>query len=168
MSGHLRAKEWGYRKIWIDKNGSIPSGYDIHHVDFDHSNNSLENLELVDHETHMRFHAGWILENGEWWKPCISCGLTKRISTDFSKRLREDSYNYRVSQRCNDCFNGSKDGLNSAQIRNGWKVVDGELFKPCSQCGELKKVSTEFDKMRKYGHSRCKICRSYDRNWSSR
>ncbi len=32
-------------------------GFDVHHIDGDHSNNSPENLVLLEHWDHMRFHG---------------------------------------------------------------------------------------------------------------
>lgn len=40
--------------IWETFNGSVPSGYEINHVDHDKSNNSLQNLELVTHSENLK------------------------------------------------------------------------------------------------------------------
>lgn len=34
----------------------IPKGFDVHHKDFNKDNNEIENLEVVEHEQHMRYH----------------------------------------------------------------------------------------------------------------
>jgi AraC-like DNA-binding protein len=36
-----------HRRVWIDAHGPIPDGWDIHHLDRDKSNNSLDNLEAL-------------------------------------------------------------------------------------------------------------------------
>lgn len=45
-----------HRRIWIEANGEIPDGYQVHHIDGDWSNNALENLRLVEREAHNRQH----------------------------------------------------------------------------------------------------------------
>lgn len=41
-----------HRYVWEKHNGHIPNGYDIHHLDRDKTNNSIENLELISHSEH--------------------------------------------------------------------------------------------------------------------
>jgi hypothetical protein len=36
-----------HRYVWEYYNGKIPKGYEIHHVDFDRSNNNISYLQLV-------------------------------------------------------------------------------------------------------------------------
>lgn len=38
--------------------GSIPKGYEIHHVDGDKFNNHISNLIVVSHEDHLKLHNG--------------------------------------------------------------------------------------------------------------
>ena len=50
-----------YRKIWIEANGKIPRdtlnrSYEIHHIDGDHTNNLLDNLECITIEEHYKKH----------------------------------------------------------------------------------------------------------------
>ena len=50
-----------YRKIWEEAHGPIPKdkdgrSYEIHHIDGEHSNNSLENLVAVSIEEHFDIH----------------------------------------------------------------------------------------------------------------
>ena len=45
-----------HRYIWQKHYGEIPKGFDIHHKDHDKSNNSIENLELVDRHKHHSDH----------------------------------------------------------------------------------------------------------------
>ena len=46
-----------YRKQYAEKYGiTIPSDYDIHHVDLNHDHNEIGNLLLIPHDLHMRLH----------------------------------------------------------------------------------------------------------------
>lgn len=49
---HLRV----HRVIWMCVNGDVPDGYQIHHIDHNTSNNSINNLELVEEHEHKREH----------------------------------------------------------------------------------------------------------------
>lgn len=48
----IRAHRW----VWISLHGTIPPGYHIHHKDENKSNNSIENLELIERSRHFRHH----------------------------------------------------------------------------------------------------------------
>ena len=46
-------KQWlAHRWIWTQVNGEIPKGYDVDHIDFNPSNNKIENLQLVTRKQH--------------------------------------------------------------------------------------------------------------------
>lgn len=46
-----------HRVVWEYFNGSIPTGYDIHHKDHNKKNNDIENLTCVSRKEHRRIHA---------------------------------------------------------------------------------------------------------------
>lgn len=49
--------ESNYRKFYQGQCGiQIPDGFDIHHLDFDRSNNNLDNLLLLPTELHSKYH----------------------------------------------------------------------------------------------------------------
>jgi hypothetical protein len=50
-----------HRLVWEAFNGEIPHGHSIHHIDGDHTNNRLDNLQLVSEREHRLIH---IAENG--------------------------------------------------------------------------------------------------------
>jgi hypothetical protein len=57
-TGHYRNPNGDlHRRIWEADRGPIPDGMIIHHIDEDPSNNSLENLMLMEHAEHSRHHA---------------------------------------------------------------------------------------------------------------
>lgn len=45
-----------YRKIYEQHHGEIPKGYHIHHIDGNHSNNSIDNLACVTAQEHYDIH----------------------------------------------------------------------------------------------------------------
>ena len=73
----------GYRKIWSDNYGPIPvdengRSYEIHHIDGDRDNNSLDNLMCISIEEHYRIHY----EQGDFF----ACGLIGMRMNDLSPR----------------------------------------------------------------------------------
>lgn len=45
-----------HRRVWCDHHGAIPMGCDIHHIDGDWRNNTVDNLECVERVAHKRKH----------------------------------------------------------------------------------------------------------------
>jgi len=74
-----------YRQKWIQANGPIPKDnngrpYEIHHVDGNRSNNSLDNLICVSIEEHYKIH----LEQKDYqsaWRVANRLGLSKEEIT---------------------------------------------------------------------------------------
>lgn len=64
-----------YRSIWRKYFGEIPKdkhgrSYEIHHIDGNHSNNSIDNLKLVSIEEHYDIHE----KQGDW----VACALISK------------------------------------------------------------------------------------------
>lgn len=73
-----------YRKIWEDTYGKIPSdengrSYEIHHIDGNHINNSIDNLICISIEEHYNIHY----EQGDY----AACHLITKRMTDDPKEL---------------------------------------------------------------------------------
>jgi len=61
----------GYRKIWSKIYGEIPKdelgrSYEIHHIDGNRNNNSIENLTCVSIKEHYEIHKKQYIENGNY------------------------------------------------------------------------------------------------------
>jgi hypothetical protein len=55
-----------YHKAWLSAHPErseqwlkdhLADGFDVHHIDSDHENNDPENLVLIEHVDHMKFHG---------------------------------------------------------------------------------------------------------------
>lgn len=54
-----------YRKLYEKHYGiKIPPEYDVHHIDFDHHNNDINNLLLLPRELHQRLHKCFLSNGG--------------------------------------------------------------------------------------------------------
>ena len=46
-----------HRFVWEENNGVIPKGYEIHHIDFNKSNNNISNLIMLSKKEHLEIHS---------------------------------------------------------------------------------------------------------------
>lgn len=89
--GYIRISKNGQRKylhtlIWEQHNGPLPKGYQLHHIDHNPHNNSLDNLLPVTPIQHRRLHAGFSLDpndNSKWLKTCPCCKQTLPATPQF-------------------------------------------------------------------------------------
>ena len=58
-------KKINYRKLYTKNIGLIPKNWDIHHIDFNHDNNNLDNLIAVPKKVHTVIHQTGYLERQE-------------------------------------------------------------------------------------------------------
>ena len=54
-----------YRKLYKENIGAIPNDWDIHHIDFNHDNNNLNNLIAVPKIVHTVIHQTGYLSKDE-------------------------------------------------------------------------------------------------------
>ena len=45
-----------HREVWKSRNGKIPKGYAVHHIDEDRANNDISNLDLLLRSEHTSLH----------------------------------------------------------------------------------------------------------------
>ena len=58
-----------HRYVWEFYNGKIPNGCEIHHIDGDHSNNTIENLQCLTKPEHEKIHSEMLSdEKKEWYR----------------------------------------------------------------------------------------------------
>lgn len=72
----------------------------VHHINKVKTDNRIENLMIVDINTHNKLDNGWVLKSDEWWKDCPMCGNHLKVSEEnFYKCAKQFFY------KCIDCSN---------------------------------------------------------------
>lgn len=166
-----------HRAVWEHHNGEIPKGYHIHHKDGDRSNNSIDNLALVESSDHLSGHM--TPEKREWAKQNIKKAIEAAPKWHRSKAglewHSEHSKNAWESRKpteyvCDFC--GKKyESLNISYTGNHFcsnncksafrrkSGVDNEM-RVCAKCGE-QFVTNKYSKA-KFCSA---ICARHSRKW---
>ena len=127
-----------HRYVWEQEVGPIPDGFDVHHIDGDKSNNSIDNLSLLTNRAHQILHG-------------------KEESRKAKMRL-----NIAKAQEAAKAWHSSPEGLawHSEQGKRTAENVELKEF-VCSYCGK-KFLSKPFGQ-----HKYCSgACKSADRRAS--
>ncbi len=45
-----------HKLVWEEAHGPVPQGYELHHLDGDKANWTLDNLKMLDRHTHQKIH----------------------------------------------------------------------------------------------------------------
>jgi hypothetical protein len=112
--GRLRME---HNIIWEENYGTIPIGYQIHHIDLNKENNTITNLMLVTPLEHKRLHSGCRLINGEWEKPCKVCNKYKKANSDNWYYSR----GWINGKICKQCFIEKSLQTRKVLVEKGWK-----------------------------------------------
>ena len=87
---HEKSRESLHRYVWKFFNRAIPKGYVIHHKDENKSNNSIENLELMEKQEHTIMHIKeFHRENPNHSRECIERNQDKCREWHKSKQGNE-------------------------------------------------------------------------------
>ena len=57
-----------HRYVWEFYNTKIPDGYEVHHIDFDRSNNNISNLQLLTVSEHKKLHGELLTDEQREWR----------------------------------------------------------------------------------------------------
>jgi hypothetical protein len=112
--GRLRME---HNLVWESYHGEIPKGMQIHHIDFDKTNNKIENLRCVTPLEHKRLHSGCIIIDNEWFKPCSVCGQYKKCDKEHWYFSR----GWINGKICKKCFIKKSLQVRTQLESKGWK-----------------------------------------------
>lgn len=160
----MRQRSLKYRNIYIKAYGKIPKdefgrSYDIHHIDGDHTNDSLENLIAIPIQEHYNIHYA-----NEDWHACFLIAIRmkmpveeiSKISALAAKKRVENGTHYwlskehskEVSSRINEAVNNGTYHMLGGKIQK-----DFQLERSKKGIHQWNGSSHNFDKLKNGTHS---------------
>ena len=105
-----------HRFVWEENNGVIPKGYEIHHIDFNKSNNHISNLIMLSKKEHLEIHS--------------------KSLTDEQRQFRRNNMNNVVRPKAIE-WHKSKEGLewHKKHYQECLKESKPKMKKICVFCG---------------------------------
>lgn len=126
-----KSKECLHRIIWMVANGcDIPEGYDIHHIDGNKLNNSIYNLELIEHKKHVSEHSK---NNKNMLGKQHSEETKRKMSESHKGKTFSEEHRIKLSESKIGVYNNQKTSKKVAQY-----TLDDELVKiweSTNECG---------------------------------
>ena len=89
-----------HRFVWEENNGVIPKGYEIHHIDFDKSNNHISNLMLVDKKTHLEIHSKSLTDKQRQFKRNNMNNIVRPKAIEWHKSDKGREWHKKHYQEC--------------------------------------------------------------------
>lgn len=158
--------------VWECKNGPVPNGYSVHHVDEDKRNNEVENLRLMSNSTHCKYHTKKYFENHseeirgrlDYARPLSAEWHKSANGRKWHRMHYENKKSVLHQEREMTCINcGAKyvaiyNGHNkfcSCKCKTAYRKKSGvdNILRKCEYCGREFKVN-KYAK-RKYCSSEC-------------
>jgi hypothetical protein len=132
-----------YRRIWTIANGPIPVDaegrpHDIHHIDGNFTNNSLENLQCVSLQEHYNIHYA----QGDYWA-CQAISIRLNLSENERLALVKLSTNHRKGIPRPD-ITGDQNPMRRPDVVEKWKSVKqplSQLQKDAIKVAQQKRLS---------------------------
>ena len=137
-----------HREIWKDSVGEIPDGFQIHHVDGDKHNNSVENLECLSFVDHRKRHRGQCSDaqraslekirplTKEWHASAEGREWHRVHGIEVMKNRKP------ITHKCENCGNDFEDISHHARFcsnacKSAWRRRSGvdNVKKDCVICG---------------------------------
>jgi hypothetical protein len=147
-----------HQYVWEKANGSIPIGYEIHHIDMDVNNNDLSNLQLLTIKEHREIHKklSWNEDRREWarnnlvenarpkaseWHGSEEGKEWHRKHYEKFKDIIQQKHKY-ICECCGNEFEAPKKVKNrfcSNNCKSKWRRKSGidNIERKCEYCGEL-------------------------------
>lgn len=120
--------------VWELHNGPVPDGYDIHHIDHNKDNNSIENLAAVQRSEHHKQHG---------------LDLDKDLCRYNLDKARPKAAEWHKSESGREWHKAQYD----RSLREKW---DEMVSKPCEVCGKMFECSVLVAHKTRFCSNNCK------------
>ena len=116
-NSHLRKHL--HQMVWITERGSIPKGYEVHHVDFNRENNDISNLVCITRAEHRRLHADLLTDEERQWRKSNLANTARPKASEWHKsEAGKEWHRQHIRQ----------------QIENG--TLNKKIMFKCTMCGK--------------------------------
>jgi len=137
-------KRYIYRNqwVWMQTNGPIPPGHQIHHKSEDKTDDSIENLQCLPSPKHGRLH--------------MTREKSLRLVVERGDQIFEDRE--RVCQHCGKTFlarNREKGDIVNKHCSNACRIASMQTHRVCPTCGKEFIGGLDHGKPRKYCSRAC-------------
>ena len=150
---HKEKRRRLHRCVWEFYNGAIPSGYEVHHIDGDKSNNDISNLQLLSNAEHMKLHGATLTEEEREWRRQNLAKTARPKASEWHKseegrkwhkqhyEQMKDKFHTTYTVICANCgkeFQGTKDSkycCNACKSAYRRKSGVDNIEKICIICG---------------------------------
>ena len=144
-----------HRFVWEENNGVIPNGYEIHHIDFDKSNNHISNLMLVDKKTHLEIHSKSLTDEQRQFRRNNMNNVVRPKAIEWHKSKEGLEWHKKHYQ---ECLKESKPKMKKICVFCGSEFIGYSNSKYCSnKCKSAQRRKSEKDKIT----VKCIICGNY-------
>jgi hypothetical protein len=144
---------YAHRWVWMNIHGKIPKGCHIHHKDKDRSNNSIENLELMNASCHLKLHMtperrerhrisfSKIRDLAKLWHSSDEGRAWHKYHAIKCKLGKWEPRKHSCSQCHNEFFSTKRSNTKfcSNKCKSKWRRYTGldDISKTCGRCGTV-------------------------------
>lgn len=152
-----------HRFVYEELTGNkIPGGYVIHHKDFDHHNNDINNLEMMLLEEHAGLHGSVVLSNPETQKKTYESRMNNIASGKITFKRGWENHNslkytkeecLQILESTNGCFRDTKHDFQAFKNNCIHHGITVGWYKLLYNHGKLITADMILENLNKYGWS---------------
>ena len=144
-----------HRFVWEENNGVIPKGYEIHHIDFNKSNNHISNLIMLSKKEHLEIHSKSLTDKQRQFKRDNMNNVARPKAIEWHKSKEGLEWHKKHYQ---ECLKDSKPKMKRECVFCGSEFIGYSNSNYCSnKCKSAQRRKSGKDKIT----VKCIICGNY-------
>ena len=144
-----------HRFVWEENNGVIPKGYEIHHIDFNKSNNHISNLIMLSKKEHLEIHSKSLTDEQRQFRRDNMNNVVRPKAIEWHKSDKGREWHKKHYQ---ECLKDSKQKMKRVCVFCGSEFIGYSNSNYCSnKCKSAQRRKSEKDKIT----VKCIICGNY-------